>query len=99
MYSIPEIYFTLQRAFGNGILNGSRPFISFEVVNYIHNGLVLNHISLPSPYLLMTPVLTISIFIFGPKKVGYAKEKSKCGYGLQVSKWPRPAIFAFYIYF
>ena len=32
MYSIPETYFTLQGAFGNGILNGSRPFISFEVV-------------------------------------------------------------------
>lgn len=30
---------------------------------------ILNHISLPSPYLLMTPVLTISIFIFGPKKL------------------------------
>lgn len=66
--------------------------------NYIHNASVLNHISLPWPYLLMTPVLAMSTFIFGLEKAGYAKEKSKCDYGLQVSKWPRPAIFAFYIY-
>ena len=39
MYPIPEIYFTLKRASGSGILNGSRPFISFEVVLTIYTTL------------------------------------------------------------
>ena len=34
-----QIYFTLQRASGSRILNGSRPFISFEVVLTIYTTL------------------------------------------------------------